>query len=105
MPKNLTIRQITDLSEMFRSDRGRDVIEVEYRKGSHLGLLRQFRFSRNERTGKPTKRQVECLDGTEQRCFDGKYDFEVTAIIVDGQRNDIEGFALHKMSRSQAVTV
>lgn len=88
MPQKKTLRQLAETAELLRTYFQKDVVQIEYRKGSGVETLSQLRFARNE-AGKPTKKTIECLDGGKKRYFDKNYDVEITAVIVNGKRADV----------------
>ena len=87
--RTVTLGKLAEMAEMLRASFQKDVVQVEYRKGSHVGMLSQLRFATNER-GRPTKRTIECLDGGTKRYFDKNYDLDITALIVNGNRAELQ---------------
>ncbi len=90
MPSRRTIRQIAEMAEIVRYLVQREVVvEVGYRKGAHVGKLTQIRFSRDEATGRPTKRIIDCLDNGTLTHYDKKYEVDFVAVIIDGHRTEV----------------
>ena len=66
---------------------GNDSINhAEIERDGKRAVLEQIQFARNERTGKPTRKLIECFDNGQHCYYDRNVYLIVTAICIDDVR-------------------
>jgi hypothetical protein len=87
MPKTFKAKELARLYRQLRYFAG-SAVAVESSKGGKTRILTEITLDTTA-AGRPTTRRIHVLEDGRPKYYDGSYEFEVTALLLRGERHAV----------------